>query len=181
MTLNKCAQSLIWMANDWRSALSQFLTCFRHFCWFLPYDYPLRAGLTTMEPKPFWIRNWIFHFWIWQNLRKKSCQFYKLFSNCSIFDKCYILHKVLDPICKTLYVSSSFGQIIKWGGWLLGGKTWNCSFVNFAQRNHFNFMQYFATGPINPPFMYIIHNGDKICVNEHSQVREIHVFKVRKY
>ena len=59
MTLNKCAQSLIWMANDWRSALSQFLTCFRHFCWFLPYDYPLRAGLTTKEPKLIWIRNWI--------------------------------------------------------------------------------------------------------------------------
>ena len=34
--------------------------------------------------KAIWIRNWIFHFWIWQNLRKKSCRFYKLFPNCSI-------------------------------------------------------------------------------------------------
>ena len=30
--------------------------------------------------------------------------------------------------------------------------------------------------------MYIIHNGDKVCLNEHSQVREIQgIFKVRKY
>ena len=30
--------------------------------------------------------------------------------------------------------------------------------------------------------MYIIHNWDKVCLNEHSQVREIHgIFKARKY
>ena len=100
MTLNKCAQSLIWMANDWRSALSQFLTCFRHFCWFLPYDYPLRAGLTTMEQKPFWIRNWILMYIyeqvdIFKNLSHLENPCYRY-----LFQKHFFLHQLTHNMTK---------------------------------------------------------------------------------